>query len=421
MGSAPEVVIVGGGFGGLATARGLRRVSVHVTLLDRQNHHLFQPLLYQVATAGLSPAEIASPIRRILWRQGNTGVLLAEVTAVDPTAKRVILTDGALAYDKLILAAGATHSYFGHDEWEAHAPGLKTLEDALEVRRRALLAFERAERETDAEARRSWLTFVVIGGGPTGVEMAGAFAEIARHTLSRDFRRIDPKAARVILVEAGPRILPAYPPDLSESAARQLEGLGVQVWTAAPVTGIDEGGVRMGEDRVAARTIVWAAGVEASPLARSLGVPLDRQGRVPVREDLTVPGRPDVFVIGDLAVLEQDGRPVPGVAPAAIQMGRHAASNVARAVRGEALLPFRYRDKGSLATIGRRRAVAMRGRFHLSGFVAWVSWLSIHIFFLIGFRNRFVVLFTWAWAYVTYQRSARLILGRGRGAAGGKP
>ena len=421
MASTPEVVIVGGGFGGLAAVRGLRRAPVRVTLLDRQNHHLFQPLLYQVATAGLSPAEIASPIRRVLWRQRNTSVLLAEVTAVDTAARRVILSDGALAYDKLILAPGATHSYLGHDQWEAHAPGLKTLEDALEVRRRALLAFERAERETDTEARRQWLTFVVIGGGPTGVEMAGAFAEIARHTLSRDFRRIDPKTARVILVEAGPRILPAYPADLSEKAARQLEGLGVQVWTAAPVTDVDEGGVRMGEDRVAARTVVWAAGVEASPLARSLGVPLDRVGRVRVSEELTVPGHPDVFVIGDLAFLEQDGRPVPGVAPAAIQMGRHAAGNVARALRGEALLPFRYRDEGSLATIGRRRAVAMRGPFHLSGFVAWVAWLAIHIFFLIGFRNRFVVLFTWAWAYVTYQRSARLILGRGRGAAREKP
>jgi NADH dehydrogenase len=420
MGSTPEVVIVGGGFGGLAAARGLRRAPVHVTLLDRHNHHLFQPLLYQVATAGLSPAEIASPIRRILWRQRNTSVLLAEVTAVDPAAKRVVLSDGALAYDTLILAPGATHSYFGHDEWEPHAPGLKSLEDALEIRRRALLAFERAEREADVEARRQWLTFVVIGGGPTGVEMAGAFGEIARNTLARDFRHIDPRTARVILVEAGPRILPAYPDDLAEKATRQLEGLGVQVWTGAPVTDVGERGVRMGEDRVAARTVVWAAGVQASPLARSLGAPLDRAGRVRVERDLTVPGHPDVFVVGDLAALEQDGRLVPGVAPAAIQMGRHAASNVARALRGEPPLPFRYRDDGILATVGRRRAVAVLWRLHLSGFVAWVAWLAVHIFSLIGFRNRFVVLFTWAWAYVTYERSARLIVG-GRGDGRARP
>jgi NADH dehydrogenase len=420
MGSTPEVVIVGGGFGGLAAARGLRRAPVHVTLLDRHNHHLFQPLLYQVATAGLSPAEIASPIRRILWRQRNTSVLLAEVTAVDPAAKRVVLSDGALAYDTLILAPGATHSYFGHDEWEPHAPGLKSLEDALEIRRRALLAFERAEREADVEARRQWLTFVVIGGGPTGVEMAGAFGEIARNTLARDFRHIDPRTARVILVEAGPRILPAYPDDLAEKATRQLESLGVQVWTGAPVTDVGEGGVRMGEDRVAARTVVWAAGVQASPLARSLGAPLDRAGRVRVERDLTVPGHPDVFVVGDLAALEQDGRLVPGVAPAAIQMGRHAASNVARALRGEPPLPFRYRDDGILATVGRRRAVAVLWRLHLSGFVAWVAWLAVHIFSLIGFRNRFVVLFTWAWAYVTYERSARLIVG-GRGDGRARP
>jgi NADH dehydrogenase len=420
MGSTPEVVIVGGGFGGLAAARGLRRAPVHVTLLDRHNHHLFQPLLYQVATAGLSPAEIASPIRRILWRQRNTSVLLAEVTAVDPAAKRVVLSDGALAYDTLILAPGATHSYFGHDEWEPHAPGLKSLEDALEIRRRALLAFERAEREADVEAQRQWLTFVVIGGGPTGVEMAGAFGEIARNTLARDFRHIDPRTARVILVEAGPRILPAYPDDLAEKATRQLEGLGVQVWTGAPVTDVGEGGVRMGEDRVAARTVVWAAGVQASPLARSLGAPLDRAGRVRVERDLTVPGHPDVFVVGDLAALEQDGRLVPGVAPAAIQMGRHAASNVARALRGEPPLPFRYRDDGILATVGRRRAVAVLWRLHLSGFVAWVAWLAVHIFSLIGFRNRFVVLFTWAWAYVTYERSARLIVG-GRGDGRARP
>jgi NADH dehydrogenase len=407
------VVIIGGGFGGLAAARSLARVPVDVTLVDRTNHHLFQPLLYQVATAGLSPAEIAYPIRRILRRQRNARVLLGEAVAIEAAARRVRLADGDIAYDHLIVAAGAGHSYFGRDEWEAYAPGLKTLEDALEIRRRALLAFEEAEREEDPEARRARLTFVVVGGGPTGVEMAGAFAEIARHTLARDFRRIDPRTARILLVEAGPRILPAYPEDMSEKAQRQLEALGVQVWTGAAVTGLDARGVAIGPDRVAARTVVWAAGIRASPLARSLGAPLDRAGRVRVLPDLTVPGQPAVFVIGDLASLEQDGRPVPGVAPAAIQMGQHAAGNVGRALRGEPLAPFCYRDKGSLATIGRRSGVAVLGRVRLSGLVAWLAWLGVHIFFLIGFRNRFVVLFTWAWAYLTYDRSARLILGRG--------
>ena len=409
----PRVVIVGGGFGGLAAARGLARAPVDVTLVDRTNHHLFQPLLYQVATAGLSPAEIAYPIRRILRRQRNARVLLGEAVAIEADAKRVRLADGEIGWDYLVVAAGAGHSYFGRDEWEAHAPGLKTLDDALEIRRRALVAFERAEREDDPEARRRWLTFVVVGGGPTGVEMAGAFAEIARHTLARDFRRIDPRTARVLLVEAGPRILPTYPEELSVKAQRQLEALGVQVWAGAAVTGIDARCVQVGGDRIAAQTVVWAAGVQASPLARSLGAPLDRAGRVRVLPDLTVPGQPAVFVIGDLASLEQDGRPVPGVAPAAIQMGAHAARNVLRALRGEPLVPFRYRDKGSLATIGRKSGVADFGWLRLSGPVAWLAWLTVHIFFLIGFRNRFVVLFTWAWAYVTYDRSARLILGPG--------
>ena len=408
----PHVVIVGGGFGGLAAARALARAPVHVTLLDRHNHHLFQPLLYQVATAGLSPAEIASPIRRILNDQRNVTVLLAEARAVDPEAKRVRLTDGDLFYDQLILATGATHSYFGRDDWSLHAPGLKTLDDALEIRDRVLLAFEKAEREENAERRRQWLTLVVVGGGPTGVEMAGALAEIARHTLPGDFRHIDPTSARVVLVEAGPRVLPAYPADLSESARRQLEALGVHVWTGAAVTAVDAEGVQMGADRLAARTVVWAAGVEASPLARSLNVQLDRAGRVRVEPDLSVPGRPDIFVIGDLATVESDGQAVPGVAPAAIQMGRHAAANVLRRLRGEPTAAFRYRDKGSLATVGRSRAVAVIGRLKLSGFFAWAAWLLVHIVFLIGFRNRFVVLFTWMWAYLTYERSARLIVGR---------
>ena len=326
-------------------------------------------------------------------------------------------TDGELPYDFLVLATGATHSYFGNDEWQPFAPGLKTLEDALEIRRRILLAFEHAERESDREAVRQWLTFVVIGGGPTGVEMAGAFAEIARHTLAQDFRHIDPRMARVILLEAGPRLLSSYPEDLSAKAQQQLETLGVQVWTGHAVSDVDRRGVTVGADRIAARTVVWAAGVKASPIAATLGVPLDRQGRVRVLGDLTIPGAPCVLVVGDLAVLEQDGLPVPGVAPAAIQMGAHAARNVLRALRGQPLRAFRYRDKGSLATIGRSRAIAVVGRLHLSGLVAWLAWLLVHIFFLIGFRNRFVVLFTWTWAYLTWQRSARLILGYGRGAA----
>jgi len=408
----PQVVILGGGFGGLAAARALAGAPVRVLVLDRRNHHLFQPLLYQVATAGLSPAEIASPIRRILRRQKNATVLLAEATAVLPEKRRVILSDGEVAYDWLIVATGATHSYFGHDAWAPFAPGLKTLEDALEIRRRVLAAFEAAEREPEVEKRRSWLTFIVIGGGPTGVEMAGAFAEVARHTLARDFRHIDPKTARVILLEAGPRILAAYPPDLSEKAARQLEALGVQVWTGTGVTAVDAEGVQMAEDRLRARTVVWAAGVQGSPLAATLGAPLDRAGRVKVQPELTVPGRPEIFVIGDLAAIEQDGRPVPGVAPAAMQMGRHAGQNLVRALRSEPPRPFRYRDKGSLATVGRSRAVAVFGGVKLAGFAAWAAWLGVHIFFLIGFRNRFVVLFTWAWAYLTHQRSARLILDR---------
>jgi len=413
-GTEPRVVIVGGGFGGLAAARRLDVGGLRVLLLDRKNHHVFQPLLYQVATAGLSPADIASPIRRVLWRQKNVEVRLADVRGVDVAARRLQLEDGDLAYDRLILAPGATHSYFGHEDWVPHAPGLKTLEDALEIRRRVLLAFEEAEREPDPEKRRQWLTFVVIGAGPTGVEMAGALAEIARHTLARDFRVIDPASARVILVEAGPRVLSPFPDDLSRATARQLEALGVQVWTGSPVTGVDAHGVDVGGDRIASRTIVWAAGVAASAILRSLGTPLDRAGRVRVAPDLTVPGHPDVFVIGDAAALEEGGRAVPGVAPAAMQMGEHAAANVLRGLKGEPLAAFHYRDKGSLATVGRSRAVAVLGKLHLSGLVAWLAWLGVHIFFLIGFRNRFVVLFNWAWAWVTYQRSARLILSYAR-------
>jgi len=406
----PHVVIIGGGFGGLTAAQALAGAPVQVTLLDRRNHHVFQPLLYQVATAGLSATDIAAPLRHILRRASNVTVLLADVVRVDTAARKVDLADGEVGYDFLVLATGATHSYFGHDEWAFHAPGLKTLEDALFIRRRTLIAFERAEKETDAARRRRLLTFVVIGGGPTGVELAGTLVEIARHTLRREFRRIDPGDARVVLLEGLDRVLPTYPPDLSAKARRQLEDLGAEVRTGARVTGVDADGVWLGTERMEAGTVLWAAGVAASPLGRTLGAAVDRAGRVKVEADLTVPGHPEVFVIGDLAALEQDGQPVPGVAPAAMQMGRHAARSIVAAVRGEPRRPFRYVDKGSLATIGRRAAVALIGRLKLSGFTAWAAWLGIHIFFLIGFRNRFVVLMEWALAYATHQRSARLIL-----------
>jgi NADH dehydrogenase len=407
---SPHVVIVGGGFAGLTAAQALARSPVRITLLDRRNHHVFQPLLYQVATAGLSPTDIAAPLRRILRGQANATVLLGEVLRVDPAARKVTMADGELDYDFLVLATGATHSYFGNHDWALHAPGLKTLEDASEILRRTLLAFERAEREADALRRRRFLTFVVIGGGPTGVELAGTLVEISRHTLKHEFRRIDPAEARVVLLEGLDRILPTYPPDLSEKARQQLERLGAQVRTSARVTTVDADGVCLGRERIEAATVLWAAGVAASPVGRSLGTPLDRAGRVHVQPDLSVPGHPEIFVIGDLAALEQDGRPVPGVAPAAMQMGRHVARNVLRAVQGEPRLSFRYVDKGALATIGRRAAVAVMGRFKLSGFPAWAAWLGIHIFFLIGFRNRLVVMMEWAIAYLTYERSARIIL-----------
>jgi NADH dehydrogenase len=422
-GAAPRVVIVGGGFGGLYAARELAEAPVEVLLVDRRNHHLFQPLLYQVATAALNPSDIATPIRRILRRQRNAEVILGEAVAVDVAAKLVRLRDAEVRYDFLIVATGATHSYFQHDEWARFAPGLKTIEDALAIRRRVLSAFEAAERADDEAARRAWLTFVVVGGGPTGVELAGALAELARHALARDFRRIDPAQARVVLVEAADRVLTAFAGDLSESAAEQLARLGVEVRRHAPVTAIDAGGVTLGksgaagaapagEEHIASRTVLWAAGVAASPLARSLGAPLDRAGRVKVEPDLTIPGHPEVSVIGDLAaLLEESGRPVPGVAPAAIQEGRHAARNVRRALAGKPREKFRYRDKGSLATIGRAAGVADFGRVRLHGFLAWVAWLAVHIFFLIGFRNRVLVMIEWAWAYVTYDRGARLITG----------
>jgi NADH dehydrogenase len=408
--TSPHVVVIGGGFAGLSAARRLGGEAVRVTLLDRRNHHVFQPLLYQVATAGLSGTEVAAPLRRIVRRQRNVTVLLAEAVRVDAGARRVVLADGEIGYDYLVLATGATHSYFGHDEWERFAPGLKSLEDALLIRRRLLLAFERAEREADPARRAEWLTFVVIGGGPTGVELAGTVIELARYTLRHEFRRMDPGAARVVLIEGLDRVLPPYPPDLSAKARAQLERLGVEVRTGSPVTGVDAGGVSLGSERLAARTVLWGAGVAASPLGRSIGAPVDKAGRVKVQPDLSVPGFPELFVAGDLASVVQDGKPVPGVAPAANQMGDHAARNVLRRARGQPALPFRYVDKGSLATIGRSAAVADIRGLKLSGLPAWLAWLGIHIFFLIGFRNRIVVLFEWAIAYFTHQRNARLLL-----------
>ncbi len=408
----PHVVILGCGFGGLAAARGLAEAAVRVTLIDRSNHHLFQPLLYQVATAGLSAPAIAAPIRHILRRQRNLTVLLAEARQVHVERRAVVLEDGSeIAYDFLLVATGATHSYFGHDEWAAWAPGLKTLDDALEIRRRLLLAFERAERETDPARRRPWLSFAIIGGGATGVEMAGTLAEIARHTLRGEFRRFDSREARIVLLEGAERVLPGFPPELSDKARRQLEALGVEVRTGCRVTDVDAEGVSIGAERLPARTVVWAAGVAASPLGRTLGAPLDRAGRVLVAPDLSLSGHPEVYVIGDLAAVQSGGRPVPGVSPAAKQMGRHAAANVLRRLQGEPTLPFRYRDYGSLAAIGRKAAVALVGRVKLWGLPAWFVWLFAHIYFLIGFRNRLVVMIDWAWAYWTFQRYARIVLG----------
>lgn len=410
----PHVVIVGGGFAGLWTTRALASAPVRITLVDRGNHHLFQPLLYQVATAGLSAPDIAAPLRHILRRQRNVTVLMAPVEAIDPAAHQVQLGNSqSLHYDFLLLASGATHAYFGHDEWERHAPALKTLDDALHIRRRILSAFEHAEAEADPAVKRALLTFAIVGGGPTGVELAGTLAEIARHTLKREFRRIDPRDARVLLLEAGPRVLSTFPESLSEKARLQLIALGVEVRTGVAVNAIDADGVLLGDERIAARTVLWAAGVAASPLARTLGVPLDRAGRVPVLPDLTVAGWPDVFVAGDLATLQQDGHPVPGVAPAAKQMGRHVAAAIRARLAGAPTPAFRYRDFGNLATIGRMAAVVHLGRLRLSGALAWWFWLTAHVFFLIGFRNRLAVMLDWTCAYWSYQRAARIILGRG--------
>jgi len=409
----PNVVIVGAGFAGIYAAKSLGKAPVNVTVVDRHNHHLFQPMLYQVATAGLSESDIASPIRSVLRRQTNTQVLLAEVTQVRPNKREISLGDGSmLGYDYLILAAGARHSYFGHDDWEILAPGLKSLEDADEIRRRVLLAFERAEREPDATRRHAHLTFVVVGGGATGVEVAGALAEIRSYALRRDFRRIDPREATVMLLEGGPRILPTYPPELSQRAKEQLRRLGVEVRESMLVTDVRPGFVSAAGWTIPTGTVVWAAGNVASPLLISLNVPLDRQGRVLVEPDCTAPGHPEIFVLGDAAAYVHQGeQTLPGIAPVAIQMGQYAARTIQGDLAGRPRVHFTYWDKGQLAVIGRGRAVADLGRFRFGGFFAWLIWIFVHIFFLIGFRNRLLVLFEWAWAYFTYERGARLITG----------
>jgi NADH dehydrogenase len=409
--NSPHVVIVGGGFAGLDAARGFAGADVRVTLLDRHNYHVFQPLLYQVATAALSPGDIASPIRWILRKQKNVQVLLAEVRAID-ASRQVIATDrGELAYDYLIVAAGATHSYFGHPEWATRAPGLKTLDDALEIRRQVLLAYEAAEREPDPDQRRRLLTFVIVGGGPTGVELAGALAEIARQSLPQDFRSIQPESARILLVEGGPNVLMTFPDTLRGRARESLERLGVEVVSGKTVTQIDANGVVVGGEHIAAQTVLWAAGVAASPLGQSLGVPLDRAGRATPQPTLALAEHPRVYVVGDLCAFAQDGKLLPGVAQVAMQQGAHAARNILHAVRGEPQTPFRYRDYGTMATIGRNAAVGDVFGLKISGVFGWFFWIFLHIFWLIGFRNRLIVMIEWAWAYVTQQRRVRLITG----------
>jgi len=406
----PHVIIVGAGFGGLEAAKKLECEEVDVTVIDRTNYHLFQPLLYQVATAALSPADIAAPVRAILSKCRNMEVMLSEVQAVDLVNKTVQTTDRALTYDYLILATGSRHSYFGHDEWEKLAPGLKSLEDAIEIRRRLLMAFEYAEKITDEAARKAAMTFVIIGGGPTGVEMAGAIAEIARYTLAKDFRHIDPSSARVVLIEGDRRVLSAFPEDLSESALRQLRALGVEVRTGAHATNLTEAGLNVGDEFIPCRVKIWAAGNNASFLGKTLGVPVDRAGRVMVNDDLTIPDHPEVQVIGDLANFpHQTGKPLPGVSPVAMQQGRHAARNILALIDGRKPQRFWYWDKGSMATIGRNKAVADLNLVHFSGFPAWLAWLFIHVLFLVGFRNRIAVLLQWAWSYFTFNKGARLI------------
>jgi NADH dehydrogenase len=413
--SRPRVVIVGGGFGGLTAAQTLRTAVADVTVLDRTNHHLFQPLLYQVATAVLAPSDITSPIRHLLRDQRNTTVLLAEATRVD-VERRVVVTDTEpheVPYDYLVLATGARHSYFGHEEWERWAPGLKGIDDAREIRRRWLTAFEEAEKARTPQERACWLTFVIVGAGPTGVELAGIMPDIAFHSMEGDFRHFDPRESKIILIEGGPRVLPTYPEELSARALRDLESLGVEVRLNTRVTRVEHDGVWMGDEHIPTRTMFWAAGNQASPLAKSLGVPLTKDGRVIVEPDLSVPGHPEIFVIGDLAAAkERDGSWVPGVAPAANQMGSTAAKNIVRSLNDEERKPFRYRDKGSLATIGRYRAIVSIGRFRLTGALAWWFWLIVHILYLAGFRNRLSVLVEWGYSYFTYNRGSRLLTRR---------
>jgi NADH dehydrogenase len=412
MDDKPRVVIVGAGFGGLTAARRIARLPVQVTVVDRKNHHTFQPLLYQVATAGLSPGEIAAPIRWILRTYSNVEVLLEEVLDFNLEQKKVVTKDQTLDYDYLIVASGATHAYFGHQEWEPLAPGLKTIEDALEIRRRVLLAFELAERRAASGQGEMPLNFVVIGGGPTGVELAGTLAEIARHALKHEFRAIRPEKTSILLIEGSPKVLGTYSEELSQKAKEQLERLGVEVRTSHLVTRIEPGAVTVGEERIPAQVVLWAAGVAASPLGRKLGVPVDRAGRVLVQPDLSIPGHPEVFVIGDLAALaDENGKMLPGVAPVAIQQGEYVAKTLARDLEHQPRRGFHYNDKGSLATIGRAAAVAQFGNLKLSGYFAWLAWLFVHILFLIGFRNRLLVMIQWAWAYWTYERGARLITG----------
>lgn len=408
----PKVVIIGAGFGGLSAAKALAKAPVHVTLIDRRNHHLFQPLLYQVATAGLAPNQIATPIRAILRKQRNADVMLGEVDRVNTDRKQVCLGERCVPYDYLIVATGARHAYFGHDAWETFAPGLKTLEDATEQRKRILLAFERAEFEMDPAERARLTTFVVIGGGPTGVEMAGAIAELAKKALARDYRRINPQCARIVLIEAAPRLLGGFPDDLAEDARRSLETLGVEVRLGKAVHAIDADGVALDGEQIGSRCVIWAAGVQSSPAAQWLGAKADRAGRVLVGADLRAPGCADVFVIGDCAsVAGADGKPLPGVAPVAKQQGVYVAGLIQAALRGEGMKPFRYRDFGNLATVGRKAAVADFGGFHLRGFIGWLVWSVAHVYFLIGFRNRIAVTLDWIWSYLTFERGARLITG----------
>lgn len=413
-GMARHVVVVGSGFGGIYAARQLAGADdVKITLLDKQNYHLFQPLLYQVATAGLSPGDIASPIRSLVAGQKNVSVRMGEATAIDLTAKTVAVADGVIGFDSLVLAAGVRHSYFGHDSWEAFAPGLKTLDDALEIRRRVLSAFEAAERETDPGKRDAWLTFVVVGAGPTGVELAGAIAELSRFTVADDFRTFDPRLAKVILIEAGPRVLAAFEEDLAGRARKTLEKLHVDVRVSTPVTDVTADGVGIGQAFVPAKTVLWAAGVTASPLAKALGVPLDHSGRVIVKNDLSIEGHPDAYVIGDLASFTgPNGVVLPGLAPVAIQQGKHVARVILETMHGKPRRPFKYFDKGVMATVGRASGIAQTGKIKLWGFIGWLAWLFIHILYLIGFRNRLLVLIQWTWAWVTYGRSARLITGQ---------